>query len=608
MYSLLNYDHPYYSIEAISKVKVERISSSDLVKLSYEIDDPWICQQTLQIYIDVCIKKYKDLKENGSDAVVKYFETQLSLSESKLKAIEQKLLKFNQDNNIINYYEQSKAIAIVKEDMNVVYNDRKAKLAGSEASAKRLEEKLAIQEMIQAKNNAIVDSKKELGELNYKIGMYSAKSNGDEESTLKINKLKEEADKLQKEIKTNVDELYSFQNSVDGVPIKKVLPDWVDRVVEAEDLKAKLSIIDGQNKVIEEQFASYAPAGANLKKIEREINVAEQEYLEILHGLNLAKLKFQDTQLSSNLTSVDPPYFPLKPIPSKRKFIVFGTILITFVILIVSILMMEFFDETLKNETKASKKLNIKSMGMIPKLFRAKQHINLIKIQERMMDFIMQKFSRIFELQDDNERPKLITVFSTRFNEGKSLISANIAKKLKESGASVLVLNHSKNLNITSGKVSVAWLYKLFGYEDPRVDYTHPFFLSIEDNFNPSEYVYYKKLNKSFMAKIKEKNKNVDYIFVELPSLLETNYPSDLIKQSDLAIMVCRSNRLWSVADDNILDKIKDLIKDKLYFIINGVNINEVEAVLGELPKKRSKSRILIKNIFNLQFFTRNQI
>ncbi|UCE92829.1 MAG: hypothetical protein JSV73_08335, partial [Flavobacteriaceae bacterium] len=74
VYSLLNFDHPYYSLDAISKVKAERISTSDLVKLSYETEDPGICQQTLAIYNEVCIKKYKDLKENGSDAVVKYFE------------------------------------------------------------------------------------------------------------------------------------------------------------------------------------------------------------------------------------------------------------------------------------------------------------------------------------------------------------------------------------------------------------------------------------------------------------------------------------------------------------------------------------------------------
>jgi hypothetical protein len=44
------------------------------------------------------------------------------------------------------------------------------------------------------------------------------------------------------------------------------------------------------------------------KRIEREIS-AEQGYLEILHGLNLAKLKLQDSEMSSNIKTIDEPFF-----------------------------------------------------------------------------------------------------------------------------------------------------------------------------------------------------------------------------------------------------------------------------------------------------------
>ncbi|WP_144374443.1 GumC family protein [Winogradskyella sp. PG-2] len=617
VYSLLSFHHRYYSIEAISKVKIERISSSDLVKLSYEADDPGICQQTLKIYIEVCTKMYKNLKENGSDAVVKYFEEQLMLSETKLKAIEQKMLKFNQDNNIINYYEQSKAVAIVKEDMEVVYKRNMAQLAGSQASIKRLEEKLAIQELIQEKNNAIVESKKQLGDLNYKIGMYSAKSNGDERSIQNIEQLKKQVQALQKEIKTNVDELYSFQNSTDGVPIKKVLPDWVDKVVETADLKAKLSVMDTQNKAIEKQFATYAPAGANLKRIEREIEVVEQEYLDILHGLNLAKLKFQDTQLSSNLTAVDPPFYPLKPIPSKRKIIIVAIVLITGVIILACILLMEIFDDTLKNEEKAKEILEIPSMGMIPKLFRAKPHLDLVRMQDRLMEFIMQDFNRIFKETSITKTPKIITIFSTRNNEGKSVIASNIAKKLKASGDSVMVLNHSNEDRSKTSVSRSAWLYKFFGYQDPRIDCNHPFLSSANDNLSTSEYkIYnvdeaYKGITdyQEFMVNVSENNiRSLDHILIELPNLLEFSYPSELIANSDLVLMVCRSNRLWSKADNNILDNLKAIAGEKLQFIINGVEIKEVETVLGELPKKRSKTRIRLKNMFRFQFYSSSHI
>ena len=615
VYSLLSYDHPHYSLEAISKVKVERISSSDLVKLTYEIDDPGICQQTLKIYTEVCKQKYKDLKESGSDTVVKYFEAQLSESEKKLKAIEQKLLKFNQENNIINYYEQSKAVAIVKEDMGVAYKKSMAQLAGSEASAQRLQKKLAIQEAIQQKNNAIVDSKKELGDLNYKIGMYSAKAGDDEASKQKLEALNKQAKVLQEKIKSNVDELYTFQNSTDGVPIKKVLPDWVDKEVETEDLKAKLSVMNAQSQAIDEQFAAYAPAGANLKRIEREINVAEQEYLEILHGLNLAKLKFQDAQLSSNLTAVDPPFFPLKPIPSKRKIIVIALVLVTGIIILAAILFMEFFDDTLKNQKNAEQKLNLSALGMLPKLFVAKPHLDMVRIQERLMDFIMQNFYQTFK--DKTKSPKIITVFSTRKYEGKSVIAANIAKRLKASGHSVKVINHSNEKLHIAKPPKYTWLYKFFGYQNPAIDHTHPFLTAVtDDSLNTEEYQTYsvgadyrdiKSIN-DFGIDIDESKTKPDYILIELPSMLECNYPAELLSKSDLALMVCRSNRLWSTADNTMLDQVKTLLGDKVKFIINGVDLKEVENVIGELPKERSTTRVRLKNMFRFQFYTSNHI
>lgn len=617
VYSLLNFDHPYYSLDAISKVKAERISTSDLVKLSYETEDPGICQQTLAIYNDVCIKKYKDLKENGSDAVVKYFEAQLSQSENKLKSIEQKLLKFNQENNIINYYEQSKAVAIVREDMDVQYNKRRAELAGSQASVKRLEEKLEIQELIQEKNNRILTNKKHLGELNYKIAMLEAKSAGNEDSTQNIQELKKQASALQNDIKSNVDQLYKFQNSVDGVPITKVLPEWVDKVVETEDLKAKLKVMNGQNEEINKQFALYAPAGANLKRIEREITVAEQEYLEILHGLNLAKLKFQDTQLSSNLKAVDPPYFPLSPIPSKRKFIIVAIVLVSTFLLLGTILFMEFFDDTLKNMRIASEKLNIPALGMLPKIFRSTAQLDLNKVQDRLMEFMMQNFNHGIKMHGTSNTTKTIVVISTRSDEGKTIIAGNIAKKLKAAGKSVLVLNHSYKQKQKSASGKFPLLHRLFGYDDPRNDYDQPFLAKVTDYLNKTEYQTY-ELDSSYRDASNHGELNIsnatwipgqpDYVLIEFPNILETNYPADLITNADMTLLVCRSNRLWSKADENIINNIKEIAGRKLHFVINGVEINEVETLLGELPKYRSKARRTIKNMLRFQFYSKSHI
>jgi GTPase Era involved in 16S rRNA processing len=83
---------------------------------------------------------------------------------------------------------------------------------------------------------------------------------------------------------------------------------------------------------------------------------------------------------------------------------------------------------------------------------------------------------------------------------------------------------------------------------------------------------------------------------------LETDYPTQLLLNSDITILICRANRLWEKADDNILNNLKQLLTSDLRFVINGVDIKEVESLLGELPHKKSPFRGLFRNVFNFQF------
>jgi hypothetical protein len=64
----------------------------------------------------------------------------------------------------------------------------------------------------------------------------------------------------------SVDGLYSYQNTLDGLPVSKVLPDWMNNVVEAENLKATIKTMDSQSNDFKKKYAKYAPAGATIKK------------------------------------------------------------------------------------------------------------------------------------------------------------------------------------------------------------------------------------------------------------------------------------------------------------------------------------------------------
>lgn len=619
VYELLNFEDPHYSINAISSVKAIRISNSDIIKLTYTVNDPGICQQTLAIFNEVCIKNYRNVKENRSDAVVKYFEAQLASANEKLKDGEDKLLNFNKSYNIINYYEQSKAVANVKEDMEVKYNNKKADLAGIEAATKRLEKKLNIQEIIQLKSTLVLEKKKQLGDLNYEIALTQAEieSNKDTKSTVKMSELKKQSENLTNEISKSINELYSYQNTVDGLPVSKVLPDWMDKIVESENIKAKLKVMDIDNKNFQKQYAIYAPAGANITRIEREISVSVQGYIEILHGLNLAKLKLQDNAMSSNVKAIDPPFYPLSPMPTKRKILIIAAAFLGFILTLGILIIMEYFDDTLKNSKKANRILKVSSLGMIPKILLHPETINLPFVQNRLIEIIAQNIKQFLSTHSPEDSVKTIVLFSTQKMEGKTVLAGNIARELKKEGKKILFLNYSiKQQNIKKQR-RFPFLIKLLGYPDPRIDLNNSFLSDVTSYLAPSEYFTY-AINKQFYkAKsykdlLEQNNIKIDYIpdyvIIELPPIIYNNYPTELYTHSDIDILICRSNRLWSEADQSALNSILPLSGSKIHFLVNGVELKEVESLLGELPKKRSILRKKIKTMFQFQFFTKNQI
>lgn len=608
VYKLINSKIPNYSLYALSTINANRLNNSDLLNIKYQSDDPAISQVTLQILTEVCIRNYKKFKENRSDAVVKYFEYKLDQATSKLSKGEENLLDFNKKNNLVNFNEQSKSIAIEKEQLESEFNNKKASLAGHNAVIKRLEEKMGNQQIVQTINEKILDRRNQLGIINSKIASAESTGSGSASDSKTLSDLKQQAEKLKEEIKQSVSELSSSSNSVSGVPIASVLSDWISNVIEAENLKAGMDVLSTRIKDFRNRYESLVPAGSNIKRIEREISVAEQEYLENLHGLNQAKLKMQDNELASTIKPVDLPFFPSNPIPNKQKLLILAAALFGFLIVMSYILVMEYFDNTLKNKSNASKILKIPFMAFFPKIILKSKKVDLEFICNRMMGMALQSLKFNLNGNSNTKKTKSILVFSTLKQEGKSVIATNLANKLRSESKKVLHIEISKkatgDLNISGsaensqsnnpGKFSfINWL---LGYPDNRIDLNHPFLN--EPLMNPSgeEYFHFEPDEMFYSARnyveiLEQHNCQIsfvpDYVIVELPPVLLFPYPSGLFKSADLSILICRSNRAWSTADKDALAEFQILTDNKIYFILNGLELHAVEMVMGALPKKQ---------------------
>jgi len=571
-------------------MSIERVQNSDLVTISYINPDPGICQYTLIFLTKVFIRSYKLLKQNQTDAVIAYFKRQLEDAMRRLQKAENDLLIFNSKNNIINYYEQTKAIAGEKEALDVDYQNKQIAYAAADAAIKIIEKKLETHAQLTINTTTIMRLRNELADATMQIANIEIDLGNDSATINQLSGLKAKVENIKLAIKDNIDRLYRANNSVEGLPINNLLAAWLNNVISYEESKAALRVLAERKKQFQRTYEIFAPLGAEMKRFERLIGVTESEFLQLLHDLNLAKLRQQDDELATNIKLVDSPYFPLTPQRSRALLIVFLAGFLGLVLIIALLIAMEYFDTTIKTPERAERFIKLKVAGAYPKIIKQIYSVDIGFIIPRLVEMIIQNMKLALTKSniDQGKKPVYILVFSTRYGEGKTTIARELCRKMKSFGENVLYLNYLMEQTNVSTYLPDS---ELIPQTDDEIQYP------IKDNF-----VEIKNIQEIMQGYEHLDCESFDYIFVEIPSIINNSYPVEFIKLFNLALFVVRANRSWTDADVVSLDAFKDAFPQTALIVLNGIEIDYLDTIFGEVPKQRSKFRRTIKRILLLQF------
>lgn len=579
IYEILHYDHPHYSTKKIaSKIKVSRVQSSDMIEIKYESDDAGICKSTLDFIVQVFMEEYTGIKINQSGAVVQYFQQQLDLADEKLNEAENELLQFNQVNTIINYNEQTKHIASEKEHFDLAHQEIQRDKVAAESVLSILEERMSATQKRFVNNKKILELRRLLSELNTEIALKTYQSEADstkeKELIAEIASLKTRSFTVRQELENSVREQYSMDNTTEGLPSASVLEEWLTNVVELEAAKAKLIVASIQQKEYERLFSSYAPLGATMKRLERKISVAEREYLSVLHSLGVAKLKQQNIELNSNLKILAPPFFPIMAEPSKRKFIVLIAFMLGFLIPAFIIIVLDFFNTNIRTWSRAEELTGLKVAAVYPNTRKVSKRVDLDSIEQRALDIMARKIVFNTASAENSTKPRSFLFFSSLEKEGKTSLVQPLLKKMSEYGYKTLYVSEG-NRNV-SGEIE-------------HVVY------HIDSSFHRVEKI------EDLIPEKKHKDLSMyDFVFVEIPGILYYSYPINLFKTVDVPILVARANRTWQKSDSFAIKDIIETSKQKPLVLLNGVELQEMEGLIGEIPRKRSVIRRFVKKIICL--------
>jgi hypothetical protein len=283
-----------------------------------------------------------------------------------------------------------------------------------------------------------------------------------------------------------------------------------------------------------------------MKRIQRDIDISVKEYLDAMENLNQRRRQQQDQRSFSNIEVIDKPNFPIQA-QSKRKILMILGTMIGFIIPSSIFLGMAYFNTNIQTPQRAEAATGLRIAGIIPNTGK----LQALKKPEIVRDGLSDTILKNLYITDYKSNQIRILIISTRASEGKTMISNMLCERLISKGRKCLVVAPY----IDSGSWSVV-SYKV----------NKSFYQARSEDIVPVE-----------------RMSDADILIIELPPLIMNDYPIELIKQFDLAFLICKANRDWVRADQTALESFIRISGITPQIILNNVELDVVEEILGKI-------------------------
>lgn len=541
VYGLFNWDHPFYSYQALKNIMVRRVGGSDMIEISYQASDPGVAYNTLIILSDEFTKQYSALRYGETDSVIKYFEEELGKARKNLTAAEDSLTIYSVDKRVINYEEQSKHVAALSRDFELSYEAILLKFEGTKKQIEMLGSRIGEYEKRAKSSKEFLSSSENINNLNTQITQLEIFG---DKSPREMAKLKVLKDEMANEEKRFMDFAKMFGESkytAEGISNLSFIEQWLQATVDHEKAAAELDVMKKRRLELDDKYTFFSPVGTTIKRKEREISFTEESYQNVLHALNLAKLRKKNLQLTgASLQVINPPIFPLLSKPTKRKYIVLGSGIAAFFFIMGLFLMIELIDRTLRDKRRAESITKLNVLGALPAPQRAKYRVfnkQCEEIAEKYLSNVLLNFEKI-------SGHIILNVCSMEENGEKEKIAQNLYRQWQQAELNVKIAICGEDFFVESKE--------------------YMFAKNVESIIGFDEY---------------------DVVIIVLPALSKSSVPQGLLAGASVNLILAQANGIWQEADQLLVDNLVERAgKTPVKLCLTLADRAAVETFTGLLP------------------------
>lgn len=547
LHELFNGSSAFYSYNALSSIIIRRQGNSDLIEIAYTSTDPGITWNTVKLVSEELKYSYNNLRYQTANDIVKYYEEELKKLRVQLNKQENELTDYNVKNSVINYIEQTKAIAHSFADFENRYEETRRKYESSSSIIKNLEQYMDIRTKLVKSNEEFINTLAEVSRISGKITEIETFTSDEMLSKdQELVKYREELRDAEKKIGLITNNINSYKESKEGLAIEGLVQEWLNQTLIQAKAQADLKVLNERKNDFADQYKNYSPIGTRINQQEREIHVTEQSYLEVLHALNMAKMKQKNLQLtSSNLNTISDASYPLFSDKGKRFLLVVAAFIGSIIFIIGLNLVIELLDRTLRDAERARRLTGMNILGAFTGRNSQLKYRGFVKTCNRISAaYACNRLTPYIKKGDT----LCINILSLEEKEGKTFISRYFQESWEELGFNVKYLRVGQDIPIDASLFMAEHIDKHIQLES-----------------------------------------RPDILIVEYPSIQQYGVPSHLLGSSQVNLLVANACRVWKNSDTELVKYLRDITEGTaLYLYLNNATREAVEDFTGQLPPQTS--------------------
>ncbi len=573
-----------YDYESLrNKLKIWRVESSDYIDVGYESEDPELTAFVINTLCSEFIAYYSAANQQNGSKAIDYLAALLQTKKDSLNARMQYLKAFKIKNRVLNLNEQAKSLYGQMADFETRKEVAEKDIASTTGALHDIDEKFSasnhqyIESKLTSINQDIVLSQRQLNALNNQY----IESGFDPAVKASLDSMKEQ---LSAQINASTDKvMLNPLTAKDNLVAQKL-----KLSVDLELAKNSITTFDQELLKLNQRFDVLVPNEAVIQALEEDVNVASQEYIEILKKYNQAVMDLNATAKIKQIEIAPPGTLQ----PSKKMVIVILGGIVAFVVYIMILFVLFYFDDTIKVSSELANKTNMPVLGYLP-LIRA-SHLDVKELWDNNSKRVNPEFKSLlrsirFELDMSMYGGRLLAVTSIVPGEGKTLFTISLASAYLMISKKVLVIDG----NFTSPAITEITNTKYFieDYLNGKISFEHAEHkgeVHVLGNRGADTTLFEINDEEVVRKKLLELKDYFDIIIIETPDLYQMNLAREWIEVVDKLVAVFGSNRSVKRADEEHISFLK-----KLNGTFTGWVLNKVT---NEQLKVKAKRSFFMKN------------